>query len=37
VIASVSTAYLAKYTMSPYAKEMVRAEILPTTLRLEPL
>ena len=36
-IASISTAYLAKYATSPYAKEMVRAEILPTTLRLEPL
>lgn len=32
----VSVAFLAKYQSSPYAKEMVRPETLPTTLRLEP-
>jgi hypothetical protein len=32
----VSAAFLAKYQPSPYAKEMVRPETLPTTLRLEP-
>ncbi|HEY6430947.1 MAG TPA: DUF2255 family protein [Acetobacteraceae bacterium] len=32
----VSTAFLAKYGSSPYAKEMVRSETLPTTLRVEP-
>ena len=37
VIGDVSAAYLAKYATSPYAKEMVRTEILPTTLRLDPL
>ena len=37
VIGAVSAAYLAKYAASPYAKEMVRAETLPTTLRLVPL
>jgi hypothetical protein len=37
VIAQVSQAYLEKYAASPYAKEMVRGEILPTTLRLDPL
>jgi len=37
VIGEVSAAYLAKYATSPYAKEMVRTEILPTTLRLDPL
>ena len=36
-IARVSKAYLAKYATSPYAKQMVRADALPTTLRLEPL
>ncbi len=35
-IARVSAAYLTKYAGSPYAAEMIRAEILPTTLRLEP-
>ena len=35
-IAAVSDAYLAKYAGSPYAKAMVQAEVLPTTLRLEP-
>jgi hypothetical protein len=28
--------YLRKYQPSPYAQAMVRAEVLPTTLRLEP-
>ena len=28
--------YLRKYRPSPYAEAMVRAEVLPTTLRLEP-
>lgn len=37
VIGEVSEAYLEKYATSPYAKEMVRREILPTTLRLDPL
>ncbi len=37
VIGEVSAAYLGKYATSPYAKEMVRTEILPTTLRLDPL
>jgi hypothetical protein len=27
---------LSKYQPSPYAQSMVRAEVLPTTLRLEP-
>jgi hypothetical protein len=31
-----SQAFLAKYAPSPYAKEMVRPEILPTTLLVEP-
>jgi hypothetical protein len=31
-----SREYLAKYQSSPYAKPMVRADVLPTTLRLEP-
>jgi len=31
-----SRQYLAKYRSSPYAEPMVRAEVLPTTLRLEP-
>jgi hypothetical protein len=35
-IEAVSKAYLEKYRSSPYAKEMVRDEVLPTTLRLEP-
>jgi hypothetical protein len=34
-IGEVSRAYLAKYATSRYAKEMVRAEILSTTLRLD--
>jgi len=37
VIGQVSQAYLQKYAASPYAKEMVRSEVLPTTLRLDPL
>jgi hypothetical protein len=35
VIDQVSQAYLAKYATSPYAKPMVRSEVLPTTLRLD--
>jgi hypothetical protein len=31
-----SRQYLTKYRASPYAEPMVRAEVLPTTLRLEP-
>jgi hypothetical protein len=31
-----SRQYLSKYRTSPYAEPMVRAEVLPTTLRLEP-
>jgi hypothetical protein len=31
-----SRAYLTKYRSSPYAEPMVHAEVLPTTLRLEP-
>jgi hypothetical protein len=31
-----SREYLRKYRPSPYAQAMVRAEVLPTTLRLEP-
>jgi hypothetical protein len=31
-----SREYLRKYEPSPYAQAMVRAEVLPTTLRLEP-
>jgi hypothetical protein len=31
-----SREYLGKYQSSPYAQSMVRAEVLPTTLRLEP-
>ena len=37
VVDAVSRAYLVKYAASPYAKEMVRAEALPTTLRLDPI
>jgi hypothetical protein len=37
VIEAVSQAYLVKYAASPYAKEMVRPEALPTTLRLDPI
>jgi hypothetical protein len=35
-IARASREYLRKYQPSPYAQTMVRAEVLPTTLRLEP-
>jgi hypothetical protein len=35
-IARASSEYLRKYQPSPYAQAMVRAEVLPTTLRLEP-
>ena len=35
-IARASREYLRKYQPSPYAQAMVRDEVLPTTLRLEP-
>jgi hypothetical protein len=35
-IARASREYLRKYQPSPYAQAMVRAEVLPTTLKLEP-
>jgi hypothetical protein len=35
-VARASGRYLSKYRASPYAEPMVRAEVLPTTLRLEP-
>ena len=35
-MARASREYLTKYQPSPYAQSMVRAEVLPTTLRLEP-
>ena len=35
-IARASREYLRKYHPSPYAQSMVRAEVLPTTLQLEP-
>ena len=35
-VARASHEYLRKYQPSPYAQSMVRAEVLPTTLRLEP-
>ena len=35
-IARASREFLRKYQPSPYAQSMVRAEVLPTTLRLEP-
>jgi hypothetical protein len=35
-IARVSHEYLRKYQPSPYAQAMVRSDVLPTTLRLEP-
>jgi len=35
-ITRASHEYLRKYQPSPYAQSMVRAEVLPTTLRLEP-
>ena len=35
-VARASREYLTKYQPSPYAQSIVRAEVLPTTLRLEP-
>jgi hypothetical protein len=35
-IARASREYLRKYEPSPYTQAIVRAEVLPTTLRLEP-
>jgi hypothetical protein len=35
-IGQASREYLRKYRTSPYAQSMVRADTLPTTLRLEP-
>ena len=35
-VAGASNEYLRKYQPSPYAQAMVRSEVLPTTLRLEP-
>jgi len=35
-VARASREYLRKYQPSPYAQAMVRTEVLPTTLRLEP-
>ena len=35
-MARASREYLTKYQPSPYAQSIVRAEVLPTTLRLEP-
>jgi len=35
-IARASREYLRKYQPSPYAQAMVRAEVLPTTMRIEP-
>ena len=35
-IAGASGEYLRKYQTSPYAQSIVRADVLPTTLRLEP-
>ena len=35
-IRAVSDAYLRKYAASPHAPPMVREEVLPTTLRLDP-
>jgi len=35
-VARVSREFLRKYQTSSHAREMVRSEILPTTLRLEP-
>ena len=35
-LARASREYLRKYQPSPYARSMVRDEVLPTTLRLEP-
>ena len=36
-IEAVSQAYLKKYASSPYAKAMVAPEVLPTTLRVDPM
>jgi hypothetical protein len=36
-IEAVSQAYLTKYATSPYAKAMVTAETVPTTVRLDPM
>ena len=36
-IEAVSRAFLAKYATSPHAKEMVRADVLSTTLRIGPM
>lgn len=35
-VARASREYLSKYDSSPYVQSMVRPEVLPTTLRLEP-
>jgi hypothetical protein len=35
-VARASREYLGKYQSSPYAQAMVKSEVLPTTLRLEP-
>ncbi|HUB13933.1 MAG TPA: DUF2255 family protein [Acetobacteraceae bacterium] len=35
-VARASRQYLAKYRDSPYAESMVRPDVLPTTLRLDP-
>ena len=35
-VARASNEYLRKYRPSPYAQAMVKSEVLPTTLRLEP-
>ena len=35
-VARASQEYLRKYQPSPYAQAMVKSEVLPTTLRLEP-
>ena len=35
-VARASREYLRKYQRSPYAQAMVKSEVLPTTLRLEP-
>ena len=35
-VARASREFLRKYQPSPYAQSMVRSEVLPTTLRLEP-
>ena len=35
-VARASREYLRKYQPSPYAQAMVKPEVLPTTLRLEP-